>query len=116
MSQQSEDLLSEEEKEEFCEALAQAKSFSDTLSLSKAAIEDMLCSGFSEDFSPEAIKYAIENIEADFEYNAFKTALSYKKMGMTTQEIFKQLCSPAGERFTRDEAQFAIEQLNKTAR
>lgn len=108
--------ISPEEQEEFSEALAQASSLSDTLALSKAAILDMMRDGFGEDFSPAAINYAIENISADFKYNAFKTALSYKNMGMKTQDILKQLYSPAGERFTREEAQFAIEQLSKTAR
>ena len=115
MTQETQGILSEED-EEFAEALEQANSFSETLALSKAAIYDMLCSGFGDEFSLTAINYAIENINADFKYNAYKTALSYKNMGMDIQDIFKQLYSPAGERFTREEAQFAIEQLSKTAR
>lgn len=104
------------ETEEYKAALAQANSFSDTLALSKAAIYDMLVIGYGDEFSKGAIEYAMNNLKADFKLNALKTALSYISLGMDKNKLYDQLCAPSGERFTEDEAFFAMTMLNKKAK
>lgn len=94
-------------------ALKKAKSYSDTMYMSKQGIYDQLTSEYGEKFSPEAAQYAVDNLKADYNANALEKAKSYQKdMDMSPEGIRDQLTSQYGEKFTQDEANYAIEHLN----
>lgn len=97
---------------EYQSALKKAKSYSNTMSMSKAGLYDQLTSEYGEKFSPEAAQYAIDNVDADWNANALKKAKSYSDtMNMSKAGIFDQLTSEHGEKFTAEEAQYAIDNV-----
>ena len=53
-------------------ALAKAKVYSDTMYMSKAKIYDQLTSDYGEGFDKKSAQYAIDNLEADYKYNALQ--------------------------------------------
>lgn len=97
---------------EYKSALAKAKIYSDTMSMSKAGVYDQLTSEYGEKFKAEAAQYAIDNIKADWKKNALNKAKTYQKdMAMSPSAIYDQLISEYGEKFTAEEAQYAIDNL-----
>jgi hypothetical protein len=65
-------------------------------------------------FSVEAAQYAVDNVQADWNANALAKAENYQNtMNMSPSAIHAQLISDAGEKFTKEEADFAIEHLSK---
>ena len=96
---------------EYKSALNKAKVYSKTMHMSKQGIYDQLTSEYGEKFSPEAAKYAIENIDADWKANALKKAEDYQSMNMSPAAIHDQLTSDYGEKFTKEEADYAIANL-----
>lgn len=98
---------------EFVSAANKAKSYSDTMHMSKAGIYDQLVSEHGEKFSPEAAQYAIDNVRVDYNSNALEKAKDYRDtMDMAPEAIREQLVSEHGEKFTVDEADYAIQNLN----
>ena len=82
--------------------------------MSKQGIYDQLISEYGEQFTAEEAQYAVDNLEADYNYNALQTAISYQEsMGMSPEAIRDQLTSEYGEQFTAEEADYAIENLPK---
>ena len=59
---------------EYKSALNKAKSYSETMHMSKAGLYDQLTSEYGEKFSAEAAQYAVDTIEADWNANALATA------------------------------------------
>ena len=99
--------------QEYKSALNKAKSYSDTMHMSKAGIYDQLTSEYGEKFSAEAAQYAIDNLNADYNANALAKAKSYQEqMSMSPEAIKDQLISEYGEKFTPEEADYAIQHLN----
>lgn len=99
---------------EYQSALKKAKSYSDTMHMSKQSIYDQLTSEYGEKFSAEAAQYAVDHLQADYNANALAKAKSYQEtMSMSPSAIYDQLVSPDGEKFTPEEAQYAIDNLNK---
>ncbi|MCM6817739.1 Ltp family lipoprotein [Pediococcus pentosaceus] len=97
---------------EFKNALETAKSYSDSMHMSKAGIYEQLTSTDGEGFPADAAQYAVDNLKADYNKNALETAETYSKdMHMSTQEIRDQLTSNDGEQFTESEADYAIQHL-----
>lgn len=97
---------------EYKSALKKAKTYSDTMSMSKAALYGQLTSEYGEKFSQEAAQYAIDNVDADWKANALKKANTYQEtMSMSPNAIYDQLISEYGEKFTEEEAQYAIDNL-----
>ena len=98
--------------EEYRKALRQAQHYSDYLHLSKAGIYDQLTSN-AENYSPEASQYAVDHVDADWKKNALEAAHDFKEIspGMNKEEIYKMLISKYGEKFTPEEAQYAIDNL-----
>lgn len=95
---------------EYKSALKKAKSYSDTMHMSKAALYDQLVSEYGEQFSAEAAQYAIDNLDADWNANALAKAESYANtMHMSKAGIYDQLISEYGEKFTPEEAQYAVD-------
>lgn len=97
---------------DYTSALNQARSYSDTLNMSKQGIYDQLTSEYGGQFSPEAAQYAIDNVQADWNANALAKAGDYSDtMHMSKQGIYDQLVSEHGEKFTPEEAQYAVDNL-----
>lgn len=97
---------------DYTSALNQARSYSDTLNMSKQGIYDQLTSEYGGQFSPEAAQYAIDNVQADWNANALAKAGDYSDtMHMSKQGIYDQLVSEYGEKFTPEEAQYAVDNL-----
>lgn len=92
-------------------ALAKAQTYSDTMYMSKQGIYRQLTSEV-EGFDDDAAQYAIDNVEADWNANALAKAQDYQEtMHMSKDAIYKQLTSKYGERFTKSQAQYAIDNL-----
>ena len=106
-----------EEKEddvprEYKSALDKAKSYYETMQMSKQGIYDQLVSEYGEKFTADAAQYAIDNLDVDYKENALKKAQSYAEtMAMSDSAIYDQLISEYGEKFTPEEAQYAIDNL-----
>lgn len=93
-------------------ALEKAKSYSDTMHMSKQAIYDQLTAEAGEKFTADEAQYAIDNLEADYNANALAKAKQYQsEMSMSPEAIRDQLTSSAGEKFTQEEADYAIANL-----
>lgn len=97
---------------EYKSALRKAETYSEMMHMSKAGIYDQLVSEYGENFSPEAAQYAIDNLDADWKYNALKKAELYQNdMAMSPEAIRDQLTSEYGEQFTQEEADYAVANL-----
>ena len=97
---------------EYKSALSKAKSYSDTMNMSKLGIYNQLISEYGENFPEDAAQYAIDNVQADWKENALAKAKTYADtMNMSNAAVYEQLVSPYGEQFTAEEAQYAIDNL-----
>ena len=97
---------------EYKTALRKAKTYSETMHMSKAGLYDQLTSEYGEKYTAEAAKYAIDNVQANWKENALKKAKTYQEsMAMSPSAIYDQLISEYGEKFTKEEAQYAIDNL-----
>lgn len=97
---------------EYKSALNSAETYSDMMNMSKAAIYDQLISEYGDKFTKKAAKYAIDNLDADWNKNALKTAETYSDtMNMSKTAIYDQLISKDGNKFTKKQAKYAIEHL-----
>ena len=96
---------------EYKSALKRAKLYSDVAHLSKVALYDQLTSEDGGNFPAEAAQYAVDNLEVDWKENALKKAKLYQDVAMmSSSDIYDQLISEA-ERYTPEEAQYAIDNL-----
>ena len=109
------DVVEEKEDDvprEYKSALDKAKSYYETMQMSKQGIYDQLVSEYGEKFPADAAQYAIDNLNVDYKENALKKAQSYAEtMAMSDSAIYDQLISEYGEKFTPEEAQYAIDNL-----
>lgn len=96
---------------DFYQALEDARSYSSLLHMSRQGIYNQLVSEYGEGHSAAAAQYAIDNLQADYNYNALQSARTYQEMGMTPEEIREQLVSSYGEGFTESEANYAVSYL-----
>lgn len=97
---------------EYTNALEKAKGYAD-MNMSKSGIYDQLTSEYGEQFPADAAKWAVDNLDVDYNKSALATAKSYQtNMHMSKAEIYDQLTSEHGEHFTADEAQYAIDNLD----
>lgn len=96
--------------EEFANALKSAQEYNRTEPISYEELYERLTSERLDKFSPEAARYAVDNVEADWNANALESAKKYKSF-MSPAEIYDQLTSTA-EQFTAAEADYAIAHLN----
>lgn len=98
---------------EYKSALRKAKSYSDTMHMSKAGLYNQLTSEYGENFTAEAAQYAVDNVEADWKENALKKAENYNDtMYMSKAGLYDQLTSEYGEQFTPEEAQYAVDNVD----
>ncbi|MGV3244276.1 Ltp family lipoprotein [Staphylococcus sp. 11261D007BR] len=93
-------------------ALESAKTYADTMHMSKQGIYDQLTADAGDQFSAEDAQYAIDNLKVDYKENALKAAQSYQDdQNMSKNAIYDQLVSSYGDQFTEEEAQYAIDNL-----
>lgn len=98
---------------EYKSALNKATSYANTLHMSKKGVYDQLISEYGEKFTPEAARYAVDNVKADWNANALAKAKNYQdQQSMSSAAIRTQLISLYGEKFTEAEADYAITHLN----
>ncbi|WP_288805047.1 Ltp family lipoprotein [uncultured Bifidobacterium sp.] len=99
--------------QEYKSALAKAQNYSDMMHMSKRGIYEQLTSE-ADQFKPEAAQYAVDNLQADYNANALAKAKTYQKtMNMSPAAIKDQLTSDAGEKFTPEEAEYAVQHLDQ---
>ena len=97
---------------EYRSALKKAKSYSDSMHMSKAGIYNQLTSENGEKFSAEAAQYAVDHVKADWNANALEKAKNYSEtMHLSKAGIYDQLISEHGEKFEKEEAQYAVDHL-----
>lgn len=101
---------SESIPKEWASAQGSAQSYSDMMSMSKEAIETQLRD--FDKFPEEAAKYAVDNIDVDWNKNALSSAKSYQEsMNMSNEAIHEQLIN--FDKFTKEQADYAVEHLEK---
>jgi hypothetical protein len=105
---------SEKVPTEYKNALIKAKSYATTMDMSEAAVKDQLTSDSGEGFSQEAADYAMSHLTGiDWNKNALKKAKDYQdQQAMSPDSIKEQLVSSAGEKFTQEQADYAIQHLD----
>lgn len=98
---------------EYASALEKARSYAETMHMSKASVRDQLVSEYGEAFPAAAADYAMANLTGiDWNANALEKAKSYRDdMHMSNTAIRKQLVSKYGEKFTAAEADYAMREL-----
>ena len=98
---------------EYKNALIKAESYAKTMHMSKAAIYEQLTSEYGERFPKDAAQYAIDNLNSiNWNENALKKAQSYQEnMHMSKDAIYDQLVSEYGEKFTPEQARYAVDHL-----
>ena len=78
--------------------------------LSKKRIYEML---IYEGFNSDTAQYAINHLQADYKANALAKARQYLKYGILSKtKIYDWLTSPSIDKFTKEEANYAIQKLN----
>lgn len=103
----------EDVPQEYKNALAKAKSYSEIMHMSKQGIYDQLVSEYGENFPADAAQYAIDNLDADYKANALEKAKDYYEgMNMSKDGVREQLVSEYGEQFTQEEADYAVANLD----
>ena len=81
--------------------------------MSYKGLLNQLTSEYGEQFTQEEAQYAVDNLNADWNENALKSAQSYQDtMGMSASEIYDMLISEYGEEYTAEQAQYAIDHLS----
>lgn len=99
---------------DFKSALRQANTYASMMHMSQTGVYDQLVSEYGGQFSPEAAQYAIDNLnDVDWNDNALQKAKDYQdSMAMSPDAIYDQLVSDYGEKFTPEQAQYAVDNLN----
>lgn len=105
----------EEEEEdvptEYRSALRSAQNYLRSGNFSQEGLYNQLTSQFDQ-HTPEAARYAVENVDADWNQEALDAARSYQEtMNMSPAAIYDQLTSQF-ELYTPEQAQYAVDNLN----
>lgn len=104
---------SEKVPTEYKNALIKAQSYATTMDMSEASVKAQLTSDSGEGFSEDAANYAMKNLKGvNWDKNALAKAKSYQDdQAMSVDAIREQLTSTAGEQFTAEQADYAIQHL-----
>ena len=90
-------------------ALKRAQGYNE-IHLSKKRIYEML---IFEGFNSDTAQYAINHLQADYKANALAKAREYRKYSnLSKTKIYDWLTSPSIDKFTKEEANYAIQKLN----
>ena len=98
---------------EYQAALKSAETYAKMMNMSKKGIYEQLTADYGDQFPAEAAQYAVDHLEGvDWNKNALESAKNYREtMSMSNQAIYDQLIADAGDKFTPEEAQYAIDNL-----
>ncbi|WP_370822766.1 Ltp family lipoprotein [Acidaminococcus massiliensis] len=101
--------------QDYHNALIRGIRYANRLHMSKQAVYDQLVSQYGDKFSPEAAQWAVSQMsDINWKQQALEKAKTYqKRMNMSTDAIYDQLTSEYGEKFTKEEAEYAIQNLGK---
>ena len=104
--------VAEDVPQEYQNALSKAYDYSDIMYMSKAGIYDQLTSEYGEGFPDDAAQYAIDNIDADWNYQAIQNSKIYdEEIAMSKDAVYNQIKTEYGEKFTKEQAQYAVDHL-----
>lgn len=83
------------------------------MNMSKREVEHQLSSQTGEKFKPDAVAYAMSNLnDIDWNANALAQAKIYQKdLSMSEDAIRHQLTADMGNKFTAEQAEYAIKHL-----
>lgn len=95
-------------------AVRSAQSYLSHSGFSRAGLINQLTSEYGEAFAPEDAEFGVAHLEqsgqVDWNQEAVQSAESYlRSSGFSRQGLFRQLTSQYGERFTADQANFALD-------
>ena len=94
---------------EYNAALREAEKHNKYVYVSKKGIYEML---ILDGFNSDAIQYAINHLQADYKANALARAREYRKYNKFSKtEIYERLTSSWIGKFTKEEANYAIQHL-----
>lgn len=98
---------------EYQAALKSAETYAKMMNMSKKGIYEQLTADYGDQFPAEAAQYAVDHLEGvDWNKNALESAKNYREtMSMSNQAIYDQLIADAGDKFTPEEAQYAVDNL-----
>ena len=97
---------------EWIAALTKAQMYVDTMPFSEQGLYEQLTAEMGEQFSPEAARYALNLVEADWNAEALEAALVYQNdMAMSPEAIRDQLVHQNGNQFTQEQADYAVANL-----
>ena len=98
-----------EDGNQYAAALKKAQGYN-RLYLSKKGIYDLL---IFKGFNSDTAQYAINHLQADYKANALAKARQYRKYSnLSKTKIYDWLTSPSIDKFTKEEANYAIQKLN----
>lgn len=95
-------------------AIRKGQQYSDLMAISKAGLYEQLTSEYGEQYTPEAGQCAVDYLDKsiDWNANALRKAETYRdEMAMSPAAIYDQLVSEYGEKFTPEQAQYAVDNL-----
>lgn len=91
-----------------------AMNYLDFMGFSKQGLIDQLSSEYGDNYPQETAEKVVNDIEeaglVDWEEQAEKSAKNYlDTMSFSKEELINQLCSDYGDKYTREEAEAAVE-------
>lgn len=99
---------------EYINALIKGIQYAEDMHMSKQRVYDQLSSNYGEQFSSDAAAWAVAHMsDIDWKANALVKAKFYRDdMHLSNNRIYQQLTSDYGERFTKEEADYAMAHID----
>ena len=99
---------------EYINALIKGIEYAKEMNMSKQRVYDQLSSDYGEQFSQDAAAWAVAHMsDIDWNANALAKAKFYRDdMHMSNNRVYQQLTSDYGERFTKEEADYAMAHID----
>jgi len=95
------------------EAVEAAESYLSSGSFSKKGLYDQLTSAYGSDFSKADARFALKQVDVDYNAEAVEAAESYLSSGSFSKKgLFGQLTSDSGSQFTENQATFAVKHID----
>ena len=106
------EVVDESVPEEYRKALEQAQEYIDTMFLSELGLYRQFNLDYTVHFSDEAIEYAVENVNVDYNEEALEAAISHRgNYAYDGEKLYNQL-SGNYDGFTEEQAQYAMDNLD----
>ena len=99
---------------EYINALIKGIQYAKDMHMSKQRVYDQLSSDYGEQFSQDAAAWAVAHMsDIDWKANALVKAKFYRDdMHLSNNRIYQQLTSDYGERFAKDETDYAMAHID----